>query len=238
MAPKRKRSNSSSSTTQSAKKVRTSTVVSRGFRFPVTSTEKKFFDIASGTINISTTASINLLCIPQLGTDFTNRIGRKILIKSVYIRGYVSTEAANSGFANSLSVGTQLVRMIILADMQPNGAAPAATDILNTADSASQLNANNRDRFKIIKDKTWCLGGTRTSITANEVQAVAISPQQFNLKWYKRLNMETIFNAGNAGTIADINSGALYLVFIGNRAAGTNGDSNAFISTRVRFLDN
>jgi len=246
MAPKRKRSNgsSSSSSSRSAKRVRTATkrpsapLATRGFRFPVTGTEKKFFDIAAGNLNVSTTASINLLCVPQLGTDYTNRIGRKILIKSLYIRGYVSTEAANSGFANSLSVPTQLIRMIVLADMQPNGSAPAATDILNTSDPASQLNANNRDRFKIIKDKQWVLGATRVSNTANEVTAMTTSPQAFPLKWYKKLNLETIFNAGNAGAIADINSGALYLVFIGNRAAGTLGDSNAYISTRVRFVDN
>jgi len=31
------------------------------------------------------------------------------------------------------------------------------------------------------------------------------------VKCYKKLNVETIYNAGNAGTIADINSGALYV---------------------------
>jgi len=56
------------------------------------------------------------------------------------------------------------------------------------------------------------------------------------VKCYKKLNVETIYNAGNAGTIADINSGALYVFWIGTQA-GAASDANFIGSIRGRFID-
>ena len=98
----------------------------------------------SGAIN--TTGLVTLLHVPVLGTDFTNRIGRKTLIKSVFLRGLLSRDLTT---ASALACQC---RMILVLDKQPNGAAPAITDILVAANSYSQLNPNNRDRFRVIRD--------------------------------------------------------------------------------------
>ena len=96
-----------------------------------------------------------MLHAPTLGSDYTNRIGRKTNCKSVYIRGKLEiTKAASVEIA---SVGCTLNRLIILLDNQPNGAAPAVTDLLSSASPSSQLNPNNRDRFRILKDKVYAL---------------------------------------------------------------------------------
>lgn len=207
-------------------------LASRGWNFPNTG-EKKVLDIATGTVQVNTTGSISLLngCIQ--GTDYTQRIGRKIVLKSVYIRGRVQSEAS-IGPSPVISAG-QMARLIIVIDTQPNGVIFAITDLLNTSDPSSQLNLNNRDRFMILCDKLYVIDPFAFSTTATTAYA-SMSNQIHRLKIFKKLKMETIFNAGNAGTIADMTSGALYMVWIGSIAAGAQ-DMNAVVSTRVRFQD-
>lgn len=214
-----------------ARPQRMAPLATRGFNFPNTG-ESKVIDIAVGTIQVNTTSSISLLngCIQ--GTDYTQRIGRKIVLQSVYVRGRVQIEGPASGVQNA----SQLVRMILVIDTQPNGTVFAITDLLNTAAPESQLNLNNRDRFSIICDKEWVFDPYIVSTTAT--QSLGIGGRTIQaLKKYKKLNMETIFNSGNAGTVADMTSGALYMVWIGSNAASANADSNAIVSTRVRFKD-
>lgn len=197
--------------------------------------EKKVSDIAVGVVQINTTGTFTLLHIPQLGTDFTNRIGRKTLIRSFYVKGRVTTEGAG-GATQGLNVASQQARMILFCDLQPNGAVPVVTDLLNSAEPASHLNLNNRDRFKILKDKMWAFDPYINIVTATQAQA-SCSRQCYSLKAYMKLNQEVIFNATNGGTIADITSGALYLFWIGSQPAGAGTDANAIISTRVRYED-
>lgn len=204
----------------------------RGFRpLGLRSTgEKKVIDIASGAYQVNTTGVFTLLNGCTQGSDYTDRIGRKIVMRSLYIRGHVFAEPGIS--TNSLP---QQARMILFMDSQPNGAAPAVTDLLNTADAASQLNLNNRDRFKVIRDQTFVFG---PQVWSN-VPAISVSgtPSISDVNVFIRMFHETIYNAGNAGTIGDINSGALYMFWIGSQPAGSGTDSNAFVSTRVRFVD-
>lgn len=200
---------------------------------PLSGIEKKVADITPAAYQVNTTGSITLLAVPTLGSDYTNRVGRKIRITSAYIKGYVYTEASTQSAAvNSTS---QAARMMLVCDLQPNGSAPAITDILTTADPSSHLNLNNRDRFLILKDKNFVFDPLYLSTTATQSYATASNQIKF-LKVYKKLNMETIFNATNGGSIADITSGALYMVWIGSRAAGA-ADVNAVIATRVRYYD-
>lgn len=175
---------------------------------------------------MNTTGTLIPICIPQTGSDFTNRIGRKIRIRSVFIRGYVSKESG----AGTAASGPQLLRMILLVDKQPNGVAATTTEVLKQATSVSQLNLNNRERFQVIKDKTFILDPFDLStLTFNRL----ISP----VKVYKKLNIPVIFNASSTGNISDINTNALYMMWIGNVAAGSGSDGNAIVTTRVRFED-
>lgn len=214
-----------------ARPTRMAPLATRGWNFPNTG-ESKVIDIAVGTLQVNTTGTISLLngCIQ--GTDYTQRIGRKIQLKSLYVRGRVQLETA----LNGVQISPQMARMMLVVDTQPNGVVFAITDLLNTAAPESQLNLNNRDRFMIICDKEWVFDPYIIQGTATQSFAVGgrtISP----LKKYKKLNMETIFNSGNAGTIADMTSGALYMVWLGSQPAGAATDLNAIVSTRVRFKD-
>lgn len=197
--------------------------------------ERKVSDLAPAIYNVITAGNFVLLHCPILGTDYTARIGRKTVINSVYIKGKVYL-ACDLVPTTPVAVPGQKCRFILFVDNQPNGAAPAVTDLLNNASGVNaQLNLNNRDRFRILKDKTFVFDPYILSTTAT--QAVAgFNHTISNFKMFKRCKIETIFNATNGGTIADINSGALYMFWVGEQVAGTL-QVNFEGTTRVRFLD-
>lgn len=196
--------------------------------------EKKVNDINTATYQVNTTGVFTLLANPILGSDMNNRIGRKIILKSFYIRGRVLTEASTN-ITTTQQVSSQMARFIVFADLQPNGAAPAVTDLLVEALPSSQLNLNNRDRFVVYCDKHYVFDPFRQTFAAND--SFGGQTNQVKLvKKFKRIRLESIYNATNGGTIADINSGALYMFWIGSIAAGTS-DINAIVSTRVRYMD-
>lgn len=186
--------------------------------------ELKYSDIATNTVAVNIAGSITLLHVPILGSDFNARIGRKTTAKSLFIRGIWASDVLGS-------VNTQLLRMIVFEDKQPTPAtAVTVLDVLATAAPTSHLNPNNRDRFKVLCDQEFALG------PQNVVTPAFSSPAAEAWKIYKKIKIESIFNATNGGTFADITSGAIYVMFIGSLAAG-NGDGTATWSSRVRYSD-
>lgn len=191
--------------------------------------EKKVSDIPTTITDVNTTGHFRLLHVPTQGTDYTNRIGRKTCIKSLYIRGYLTGRVMDM---QNNECPPQLCRMIILIDLQPNGAVPTVADLLNEALPTAQLNLNNRDRFKIITDKEYVLDGYKKNADEG---TMGWNRTIVAVKKYKKLNQEVIFQT-NGGSIADITTGALYMFWIGSSVAGSE-DALFHGSKRVRFMD-
>jgi len=182
--------------------------------------EAKVIDLDPAQYNTDTTGTITLLNGCATGSDYTDRIGRKIIVKSIYVRGIFRMEGTN--------ISPTLCRIIIVYDMQTNGAAPAITDILKSANSQAQLNMNNRDRFKILMDKQIALGG-------QDVAAGGYgSPTTLSIKKYKKCRLETVYS-GTLSTVGSISTGALWMISIGDRAAGSAAEFSG--SVRTRFID-
>jgi len=239
MAPKRKRSNGNEDYHTKRRRVRTSTKkptapgASRGFTFPIP--EKKYKDMTIATLAANTTGAFQLMNGMQMGTTYNDRIGRRICVKSIYIRGIVGQEAAITTISSPINAPGQLARLIVFVDMQPNGAVPALTDILFEATACAQLNPNNRDRFKILVDKQWTVG----RLTYDTTNGIGFADNcQWPVKKYKKMNVKTTFNGGNAGTIGDIATGALYMLWVGSEPAGTDTDCVFFGTARIRYYDN
>jgi len=205
-------------------------MATRGYR--PNPTELKVFDIAVNTYNVNSTPIFQTLCLPQLGSDMTNRIGRKIVLKTVQIRGTLQIADAAIQPPGQQEVALQRVRMILLWDTQPNGAVPALLDVLTFNDPSAQLNLDSRDRFKVLRDKMFVLGpyinDTASSKYNTEKSAV-------NVKIFKKLDLETIFST-STGAVADIKSGNLLCLWLGI-SAGLNGPAEFVGSYRVRFDD-
>lgn len=97
-----------------------------GYAYPSRQGELKFLDVNTGiTVGgaaASTFGSGVLLNGLANGNDASSRIGRKVTIKSLYLR-WSQLFIAGAGGAGS-------IRVLIVYDKQANAAAPAITDIL------------------------------------------------------------------------------------------------------------
>lgn len=196
-----------------------------GYRNPVrmrgsSPAELKWIDVNSTSAFAATTgvAALTLLNGCSLGSDATNRVGRKIQMKSIQMRmSCLATTANAARFAG---------RVMVVYDSQANAAAPTQADIFQAATSwHSPMNLNNRERFKVIFDKLF----TVDSLTGSNTDP-------WICKKFKKLpNLETIFNSGNAGTIGDIQTGSMYLVTLATGEATTT--PGLVFYSRIRFAD-
>jgi len=208
---KKSRSSKPSSTTTQAIRI-------GGWANPTRGGELKFIDsnptpaLSFGSTAFSAGSLLNG-CVP--GSAATERIGRKFTMKSLLIRYRMNLGATSTG-------GCQM-RILIVYDKQANATAPAITDILLADAFDSPNNLSNRDRFVTITD----------IITDNISVQGNYSVCGVN---YKSVNLETMFNAGNAGTIGDITSGSIYLFIANSGSLGVANGASSF-RTRVRYTD-
>jgi len=187
------------------------------------SPELKYVNTTTSIQDMTTTPVITLLngCAP--GSDATNRIGRRVLVKSVQLSGYAAASTATV---------IAPCRWAIVIDRQPNGATFSFTDCWDTALADTLRNPNNLQRFQIIHDTgvVAVIGSTQPSPA---IAATSTSMVPFHL--YKKLNVPVQYNSGTAGTIADIQTNAIFLVTWGSQAGLNGADFTSRI--RIRFAD-
>lgn len=227
LGPKRRKTNSFSNTAFKSPAIQTGKTV-----------ERKWVDLALSGSHFSSVAAPLLLNGTTKGTDVYNRIGRRLKIKSINIRGYVVFNGSYAGPA------PDYMRAAIIYDREPGGALPTWSDIFQDTTNAgaaaglstSPLNLNNTDRFAVLKDWHWSVvGGLLNQATAPPGQTFPTATEM-NIRWFKKLNLDVRYNSGNAGTIADLTTGAMYMVTQGlNSAANHQWDLN--FTSRIRFED-
>lgn len=194
---------------------------SRGLnRRGVASRETGFVDVALTGYAFDTTGSIALLNTVAQGASVSQRVGKKIILKSLQCHG-----TANSGATTTIAD----ITYIIVYDKRPTGALPAITDILNTANSNSFNNDVNSGRFKILKRVDDCMTGNNvTPATGNEARDTSF--------YLKLRGLPTVYKALGTGVIGDIEEGALYLVTVGSVVAGPTA-AGLTAGFRLRFID-
>ncbi|AUM61860.1 Rep [uncultured virus] len=183
----------------------------------VTKPEYKYKDTFLNQ-NFDNTGTMVLLNGAGLGDGATEREGRNILVKSIQSKLSVKMDPD--------AVST-ICRLIFFYDRQVNAVAPAVGDLLDltTTGAANGIvalrNLNNRARFDIILDRRFVIAN------GNE-------PQYFFNKYMKQMK-KAVYNAGVAGTVADINTNALYMCMICDETTET---PLIYGTIRIRFIDN
>lgn len=170
------------------------------------------------TWNATTAVRFDLLNGLQQGLDAVNRIGREVNWKSFFCRYVVE--------ANTTATNSRQVRLVLVWVKQPNGIALTALQLFGTATPLmnNMFNLNSRGDFKILHDMNIV------------VSPPAGSPSAIYKKHYQKCQFNTIFNAGNAGTVADIDKGAYYLVSYSSTAVAGELPVISF-QQRSRYLD-
>lgn len=214
-----------------------------------TKDEIRAVDIRQGTQGFGSTATFAVLNIPLPGTSFYNRLGNKINMKSIHLRGIISA-LGNNANADVNHLG----RLMVVYDKQPNGAYPATADLLLDTDQAaatgttvtSSINMNKRNRFVVLADMQVILpavgvNGATAASTVNggtDPNGNAGGPQQgqFNINRFIKLkNLEAIYR-GAGGNIADLDTGSL-LLFTFSNSANAAGSYGITLCSRLRFMD-
>jgi len=186
----------------------------------VASRETGFVDLASAGYGLSTTGTITLIATVAQGASVSQRVGKKILWKSLQFRGFIN--AGDTGTIADYAI-------IIVYDKRPTGVMPAITDVLNTANSLSFNNDANSGRFRILKRIDGVMiGNNLTPDTGCEMVDVSY--------YLKLRGLPCVYKAAATGAIGDIEEGALYQITVGNIAAGT---ANPALTGgfRTRFID-
>lgn len=185
--------------------------------------EKKVIDTAAVNHNCDTTGLVSLINGVAQGSDFNNRIGRKVTIKSVQLRGHFTSQDGE--------VADCYCRLLIVYDRQPNGALPSVTDVLTASTSVSFMNLNNRERFVILAEHSIALADKSSLVAGDQWRG---SPTTASVDIYRKVDLPVIFD-GTGATIGDIQTGSLFVLSIGDQV--TNNAYNCALTTRVRFVD-
>lgn len=135
------------------------------------------------------------LNVMAAGAGVYERIGAKVMVRSIRIR-----TAWQAAATPCLGV----IRVAVVYDRQPNGAAPAIGDLFQdlrvagatTTDLMSGVNIGNKNRFTILRDQSFIFDNNHLVTT---------------LDWFIPCRLQTEYRA-SAGTIGDISTGAILLV--------------------------
>lgn len=188
-----------------------------GGRLPATSGELRNIDVGIALPAVATgTGTLTLLNGVAQGTTATTRLGRRITMKSIYIRMQLQLAATTTGNCP--------LRLLVVYDKQTNATAPVATDILANDAVWGLNNLGNSRRFVTLFDEVVDTIGTA-------------GPQGVNRVLYKKLNHAVEFNAGSAGTVGDIQTGSVYALMYANNTTAVASIIGA-MACRIRFADN
>lgn len=202
-------------------------------------TEIKAIDIARTGYIFRTPAAASAVALLngiQTGTGFFNRIGSRIEMKSLHVRGTIS----------NIATGTDCQgRILIIYDRQPTGALPVITSILQGRDQTgaaatsglSEINLDNRDRYIVIRDMQFDFPSvTNTAgVLTNGPNWAGQDPRMTINEFIKLKGLVTHFSGtANPATISEIATGALYIVTVAELNDST---WQANLNFRLRFGD-
>lgn len=200
------------------------------FNNPRGNNEMKFLDTLRATVAVSNTGTItnDTVCvIPQNATE-SGRIGRKVTIKRIHIKGQYILNTSST-----VATGWNKVRVIVYVDKQSNGATATVADLLDSTTVNSFRNLQNSSRFVFIHDKTYSKnimagGGVTGSLEGWENAS--------HLSINKRCNIVMEYDDSAAtGALTTIRSNNIGIMCITSEA--TPAMSIAY-TVRVRYSDN
>lgn len=188
------------------------------------STELKAHDNTVSTTIPNSAKIVNdtLAVIPQ-GVSDDERIGRKVVLKSIEIRGAWQSAFTAQTETNALGF------MYLVLDTQANQSAPAIADIFNSPQLRQAMpNVFNSKRFKILK--RWS-----QSFNVEQSESTIFSPSNkvYPFSYYKRVSIPINYTS-TTGAVTEITENNLFLV-----CGSWNADDkiNLDYQVRLRYVD-
>ncbi len=215
------------------KRVKTSTVSfyagtkpRRRTKTELSNVELKFFDTDIVDANIDATMTFFNPQILIQGDKETERIGRKVIIKSLSIKGELKLNAQTTATTTGC-----LITMKVVHDSQTNKAQFAATDLLAADTFDSFNNISNKNRFRILKSCTYefSAGGAAPSGAA-----LIFSQKSRYVDEHLKMNIPIEYDATAAtGAITTVTSNSIFVVF----QSSTTNLVSSNMKMRIRYTD-
>ncbi len=178
--------------------------------------------IADGNVD-ATTGRVSLMNGIAEGAAINQRVGRRINMVSILLRGLVSKVSANTDAAVS-------IRFALAYDTQPGSALPVIDDFWdNSATTSNLLGPRKLDylnRFKTLS--TW-------TIVVHGTENVSTGSTQLPWEKYVKLRKGTYYD-GVLGTIASLAKGGLYLFEQGSKQTSPQEAHSEVVAT-LRYKD-
>lgn len=194
---------------------------------PSAHAEQKYLDLAVTAYAVNTTGTVQLINGCSQGDGEQNRTGNKITMTSISIRGVLEANAATQVEGEAV--------ILLMMDIHSNTGTPGISEIFNESVPTAYSSRINGSRFHTIR--RWfmpygvqaAIGGTNATLLPKGNNQTLVVDETI------KVNLPTHFT-GSGGTVSAVISGAIFLVCLGDVAAGT-GAVSFVASTRCRFLD-
>lgn len=211
----------------------------------VMTAEKKYFDsqLIAGTVPSATSwdattqldpdttpvANIDCLFAPVVGAAINQRIGRKVAVNKITIKG--SMRVAPDDAATTADAANT-VRLILFQDKQTNGAQVVPSSLIQalTAAQSSAVfgfqSTANFGRFRVLKDKYFNFSnpnGFYDGMAGNQQGLL----KHFKMTVHFKKPVIVHFNAVNGGTVADVVDNSFHLA--------ANSDNNTDLSISLTY---
>jgi len=188
--------------------------------------ELKYLQYSNPQVVLTSTGVSSLINGCVQGTDSTNqRIGRKIVMKSISVRGAVQNTVTSLNNA-AFFAGSDAIKVALVYDKQNDGVATTYSVPWSTV-GAFNAPFSNPDTSQV--DRFIYLWETILTVCATD-STIAVFDVTFPC------DLEVRFLNSNNGNATDINSGALYLMYADNNNTAGNQATMSF-SSQVTFVD-
>ena len=196
--------------------------------------ERKYIDTQGESALIDETAGFLLINGLQQGVTSVTRIGQRVTMKSIHLKIVVTGQQVTT--APNLNVFNNVARIMLVYDLQPNGATPLASDLLDTHTGGTAiiapLNKQWTQRWKVLWDKRFPV---MNSYTPAGGAGLAANSQIFD-EVYLNLNHNVEYTNTSTGTVGDIKTGALWFVAVSNTSDTAQQPRMAYY-IRIRYTD-
>lgn len=208
--------------------------------------EKKFLDCYASAVAIGAAADCsggemqpeggctNCISAPAQGDGESNRDGRRIIIKSVFVTGTVGPTGTISDQADV--VAPPVVYVALVLDTQANGATIVSEQVYTNPNDTSLVNAyplrnlEYSSRYRVVAHKTLNLGPVSVGTDGANTNSEAAQTRPFVLSWNG--NLPVTFTSTTAD-VANVSDNAFHIIAF---ATSTNHTPVISYNSRIRFV--
>lgn len=182
----------------------------------------------------------------QEGSGFWQRIGRKISIVSIQMKGCIKPSNLNAA-----AIPSQTLRYMLIYDRAPTGALPTLADVLqdtsaagaNSTATESGINMDNKFRFAVLRDRIHIApalganGGTPAAVQGLQVDSTSDTKYSFNCSEFIRMGGAVTQYNGSVGDVTQCKTGAVYIMVVSSTDANANPAWGLYARLRIRYVD-